>query len=42
MRPVYDVGSVILLCSITALYSTGHWIGASILLFIDIAHRGKR
>jgi hypothetical protein len=37
----YDVGSVILIVSIAAFYATGHWIAASVLLFIDIAHRGK-
>lgn len=37
----YDVGSVILICSVTTLYSTGHWIGATVLLIIDLAHRGK-
>ena len=37
----YDVGSVILISAITALYCTGHWIGATILLIVDLAHRGK-
>ena len=37
----YDVGSVILIVAIAGFYATGHWIAASVLLLIDISHRGK-
>jgi hypothetical protein len=32
MHAEMNTGDAIYVCSITALYSTGHWIGATVLL----------
>lgn len=35
-RTQMNIGDAIYVCSIAALYSTGHWIGASVLLAIFV------
>ena len=37
----YDIGSVVLIVSIAGFYASGHWIAATVLLLIDLAHRSK-
>jgi hypothetical protein len=34
-------GDAIYVCSVTALYSTGHWIGATVLLAIFLIAKSQ-